>query len=152
MNRQMRMRPLFLIVLFVLALGLVLGGRPFDPYLKAEETVEETRKVLSGETMFTGKAEPGTRIDVTVYHFPNGRDRIILYQARETVGSAGLYSIQVPLPLIGSQYVSLETEEERRVYEYIRYSESLSGQITGYQLNIYELLLQDGSLRPGGTP
>ena len=136
-----------ILILFLLLMGLILP-LPFSFGAKAQETMAGTVPTLSDQAFFTGHSDPNSAILVTVYYFPGGRDRMILYQSRQLVGSTGLYAIEVPIPLIGTQYVSLEIGGEKSIYEYVRYPASLSRDISEYQLNIYDFLLQEGGISP----
>lgn len=146
MNKRALFR-VFLLLLLVLFLSLFRTG----PSARAEDVISGQERTLSDQAVFTGKADAGTTLTCTVYTY-RGNDRILLYQTRTTIGQSGLYSLTVPLPLIGSQFVMLDLEEERLIYEYTRYPRSLGTEITGLDLNIYEYLLQKGEIRPGGRP
>ena len=122
------------------------------PSLRAEEAEAGTIHTLEDQTSFSGRAEPGEVISCIVYAYPNGRDQIILYQSRMRAGDSGLFSFHAPLPLVGTQYVRLEMGDEQTVTRVIRYPRSLVSEITGYQLNIYGFLIENGRIRPGGTP
>ena len=98
------------------------------------------------------KGEPGTLISCSVYTYQNGRDRILLYQSRQRVEESGLYCLRVPLPLIGTQFVHLEIGEEELLVRGIRYPRSLVEEITNYQLNLYDYLIENGQISPGGRP
>ncbi len=144
MNRAYAERALALFLLLNLLIVL-------RPQALAKDAVTETRKTLLDQAVFTGVAEPGDVLACTVYTFRNSQEQILLFQSRQVIGSSGLYSLSVPLPLIGSQYVMLDVGEERTIYEYTRYSRSLGAEISDYQLNIYEFLQQQGAIRPGGS-
>lgn len=138
-------------VLIILTFSLLFFLKP--PLSYAEETgEEETIHTLEDQTLLSGKTEPGTDIICTVYTYQNGRDRIILYQSRQKTEESGLYYLVVPLPLIGTQYIQLEMGEEIISARALRYPRSLVEEITGYQLNLYEFLIENGRIVPGGTP
>ncbi|MBO4887638.1 MAG: hypothetical protein J5589_04935 [Firmicutes bacterium] len=138
-------------LLVILTLSLLLFLKP--PLSYAEETgEEETIHTLEDQTLLSGKTEPGTDIICTVYTYQNGRDRIILYQSKQKTEESGLYCLVVPLPLIGTQFIRLELGEEVISARAVRYPRSLVEEITGYQLNLYEFLIENGRITPGGTP
>ena len=136
-------------LLIILTASLLFLMTP--PASLAEETEEETIHTLEDQTIFSGTAQPGTVISCTVYTYQNGRDRILLYQSRQKVEESGLYCLSVPLPLIGTQFIRLEMGEETILARAIRYPRSLVEDITNYQLNLYEFLIENGRITPGGT-
>ena len=145
------MNKLRVFLLIILTFSLLVFLKPPLSYAEEKEE-EETIHTLADQTLFSGKAEPGTTIICTVYTYQNGRDRILLYQSRQKTRESGLYYLVVPLPLIGTQYIQLEMGEEVISARAIRYPRSLVDEITGYQLNLYECLIENGRITPGGTP
>ena len=137
-------------LLIILTASLLFLMTP--PASLAEETKEEqTIHTLEDQTIFSGMTEPYTLINCTVYTYQGGRDRILLYQSRQKVEESGLYCLSVPLPLIGTQFIRLELGDETILTRAIRYPRSLVGDITNYQLNLYEFLIENGRITPGGS-
>ena len=138
-------------ILFFIVLSLLFLMK-IPPCFAEEIEEDQVIHTLEDQTIFSGRTEPGVQITCTVYTFQNGRDRILLYQSRQKVEESGLYCLRVPLPLIGTQYVRLDMGEETILSRAIRYPRSLVDEITGYQLNLYEFLIENGRITPGGMP
>lgn len=143
-----KLRTILVIILTVSLLFLL----PAPPCSAEETETDQAIHTLEDQTIFSGRCEPGTLISCSVYTYQNGRDRILLYQSRQRVEESGLYCLRVPLPLIGTQFIHLEIGEEELLVRGIRYPRSLVEEITNYQLNLYDYLIENGQISPGGRP
>jgi|GEM_PF-6784196 len=127
----------------VLALGLVsafvlpLAASADKGTQNARPTPEAT---FENQTIFSGEAEPLSTVSYVVYTYRSQSSRRVLYQGQAEVGESGVYVLQVPLPLVGTQYVNLTVDGETTVYGYTRYSKSLLENLTEAELNVYEYL------------
>ena len=115
--------------------GTILSLELFQEMSEGVYTYEET-------WMLTGKAKPGTRISLIVYTISEAQTPIIWYTQETTVGASGLFQKEVPLRLLGKQYMMIAVQQQEQaaacIYELHRKGETVRDQLLEYELNLYE--------------
>lgn len=117
---------------------------PSKTLLSLELYQEMEGKVCTYEDawMLTGKAEPDTQIHLIVYTVSETQTPIIWYMQEMRVGSSRLFQKEVPLRLLGTQYLMIAVQQQEEaaacVYAMDRKGETVRDQLLEYELNLYE--------------
>ena len=127
-------------ILVALMLGLLPVFLSPQGSLAAANEAQKEINTMEASVHFTGTTKPGTKFSVSVYTFRSGEEKRVFYRGELVVGNSGMYDFLLPLPVLGEQFIAIETEEETTITCYRRYDRSLPASLSGYYLNVYDFL------------